>query len=244
MTNDSTSDKPLAGRVTLVTGASRGIGYACALELAKAGSHVIAVARTQGALEELDDVIRSFGGEATLVPMDLKQYDGIDQLGLAIHERWGRLDGLLANAGLLGEMAPLGHISPKKFEETLAVNVTANFRLIRSLDPLLQQSPSGRAVFMTSKAAQSRKAFWGIYAASKSALDAMVMSYAHENEKTNLKINLVTPGPVRTQMRAKAMPGEDPDTLRQPADIAKYIAPLLGPSWDTHGKIVDLREKV
>ncbi|MEE9273054.1 MAG: SDR family NAD(P)-dependent oxidoreductase [Robiginitomaculum sp.] len=234
----------LKGRVTLVTGASRGIGYAVALELAKAGSHVITVAKTQGALEELDDAIRSGGGESTIVPMDLKQYDGIDQLGAAIYERWGRLDGLFANAGLLGEMAPVPHIDPKKFEETIAVNVTANYRLIRSLNALLQASPCGRAVFMSSKAAVSRKAFWGVYAASKSALDAMVMCYAAENKKMKLRINLVTPGPVYTQMRAKAMPGENPDTLPKPADIAKLIAPLLGPDYTKHGQIIDFRDKL
>lgn len=235
-------NQPLAGRVTLVTGASRGIGYQAAIALAKAGSHIIATARTQGGLEDLDDAIRAIGGETTLVPMDLKQGDGIDQLGGIINERWGKLDALLANAGLLGEMAPLPHISPKKWDETFAVNVTASFRLIRSLDPLLRAAPSGRAVFMSSRAAQSRGAFWGLYAATKSALDAMVLSYAQETEQTNLLVNLVTPGPIRTQMRAKAMPGEDPDTLPTPADIAPHLVPLLSPTWDTHGEIVDFRD--
>ncbi len=243
MTNTN-ENKPLAGRVTLVTGASRGIGYQAAIALAKAGSHIIATARTQGGLEDLDDAIRAIGGEATLVPMDLKQADGIDQLGSIINDRWGQLDGLLANAGLLGEMAPLPHISPKKWEETFAVNVTANFRLIRSLDPLLRAAPSGRAIFMTSRSAVSRKAFWGLYAASKSALDAMVLSYAQEIEQTNLRVNLVTPGPVRTQMRAKAMPGEDPDTLPTPADIAPHFIPFLSEEWDQHGQIIDLHERV
>ena len=224
--------QPLAGRVTLVTGASRGIGYYTAIALAKAGSHIIATARTQGGLEDLDDAIRGIGGETTLVPMDLKQADGIDQLGAIIHERWGQLDGLLANAGLLGEMAPLPHIAPKKWEETFAVNVTANYRLIRSLDPLLRASPSGRAVFLSSKSAQSCKAYWGLYAASKSALDALVKSYARETEQTNMRVNIVYPGPVRTQMRAKAMPGEDPLSLRAPADIAPHIVPILSPQWE------------
>ena len=227
-----------------MTGASRGIGYQAAIELAKAGSHIIATARTQGGLEDLDDAIRAQGGECTVVPMDFKAPDGIDQLGAAIHERWGRLDGLLANAGLLGEMAPVPHIDPKTFDETIAVNLTANYRLIRSLDPLLRASDSGRAVFMSSRGAQSRKAYWGLYAASKSALDALVMCYADETEQTNLKVNLVTPGPIRTQMRAKAMPGEDPDTLPQPADIAKKLIPLLSPDWETHGEIIDFRGKL
>jgi len=163
-------------------------------------------------------------------------------LGKAVYERWGRLDGLLANAGLLGEIAPVPHISPKTFDETMAVNVMANFRLIRSFDQLLRDAPSGRAVFMSSSSAQSRSAFWGVYAASKSALDAMVQSWAEETEITNLRVNLVYPGPVRTQMRAKAMPGEDPDTLPTPADIAKRIVPLLAPECQAHGEIVNFRD--
>lgn len=236
------TDKPLEGRVTLVTGASRGIGYASAIELAKAGSHIIATARTQGGLEDLDDAIRAEGGECTIVPMDFKMADGIDQLGGAIFERWGRLDGLLANAGVLGEIAPVPHIAPKIWDEAIAINVTANFRLIRSMEPLLMASPSGRAVFMSSRSSVSRKAFWGAYAASKAALDAMVQCWADETEQSNLRINLVNPGPVRTKMRAKAMPGEDPDTLPQPKDIAKRLVPLLSPDWRTHGEIISFRD--
>lgn len=239
--SDQVKDKPLAGRVTLVTGASRGIGYASAVALAKAGSHIIATARTQGGLEDLDDEIRGFGGETTLVPLDLKQPDGIDQLGAIIHERWGRLDGLFANAGVLGELAPVPHLSVKSFDETMLINVTANFRLIRSMDPLLQASPAGRALFVSSRAAISRNAFWGLYAASKSALDALVQSYAHENEKTNLRVNLLYPGPVRTQMRAKAMPGEDPASLRTPKQLAPLILPYLSPDCNRHGEVIDLR---
>ncbi len=234
-------DKILSGRIVLVTGASRGIGYASAIELAKAGAHIIAVARTQGGLEDLDDDIKKIGAEATLVPMDLKQFDGIDQLGLVIHERWGRLDGLLANAGVLGEMAPVPHIDPKKFDEAVAVNLTANYRLIRSLDPLLRESSSGRAVFLGSRASISRKAFWGAYAASKSAMEALVMCWADETENLPLNINIVWPGPVRTQMRAKAMPGEDPDILPKPKEIAKKIVPLLAPDCSKHGQIINLR---
>ncbi len=236
------SEKPLAGRLTLVTGASRGIGYAAALGLAKAGSHIIATARTQGGLEDLDDAIRAVGGEATLVPMDLKKPEGIDQLGRVIYERWGRLDGLLANAGVLGEMAPIPHIDPKKFDEAMAVNVTANYRLIRSMDMLLRESPSGRAVFMGSKASITRKAYWGAYAASKSALEAMVMCWAEETEALPLKVNIVWPGPVRTQMRAKAMPGEDPDTLPKPSDIADKLISLLSPECEKHGEIISFRQ--
>jgi len=235
-------EKPLAGRVTLVTGASRGIGYASAIALAKAGSHIIATARTQGGLEDLDDEIRSFGGETTLVPMDLKQADGIDQLGKIINDRWGRLDGLLSNAAILGELAPVPHISVKSFEETIVVNLLANFRLIRSLDTLLRASPSGRALFVSSRGAQTRNAFWGLYAASKSGLDALVQSYANETEKTDLRVNLLYPGPTRTQMRAKAMPGEDPETLRTPSELAEMLVPYLSPETSAHGEIVDIRQ--
>ena len=239
--SESTNERPLAGRITLVTGASRGIGYASAVALAKAGSHIIATARTQGGLEDLDDEIRGFGGECTLVPLDLKQPDGIDQLGAIIHDRWGRLDGLFANAGVLGELAPVPHLSVKSFDETMLINVSANFRLIRSMDPLLQASPAGRALFASSRAAVSRNAFWGLYAASKSALDALVQSYAHENEKTNLRVNLLYPGPTRTQMRAKAMPGEDPNVLRRPKELAPLILPYLSPECAAHGEVVDIR---
>ncbi|RZV41175.1 MAG: SDR family NAD(P)-dependent oxidoreductase, partial [Acidimicrobiales bacterium] len=159
----------------------------------------------------------------------------------AIHERWGRLDGLFANAGVLGELAPVPHLSVKSFDETMLINVTANFRLIRSMDPLLQASPSGRALFVSSRGAVTRNAFWGLYAASKSALDALVQSYAHENEKSNVRINLLYPGPTRTQMRAKAMPGEDPDTLRLPKDLAPLIVPYLSPDCQKHGEVIDLR---
>jgi NAD(P)-dependent dehydrogenase (short-subunit alcohol dehydrogenase family) len=239
--SDKIVEKPLAGRVTLVTGASRGIGYAAAVALAKAGSHIIATARTQGGLEDLDDEIRSFGGETTLVPLDLKQPDGLDQLGAAIHERWGRLDGLLANAGLLGDSAPVPHISLKSFDETIAVNLTATFRLIRSMDPLLRASKSGRALFVSSFASEKRRAFSGLYSASKASVDALVTAYANENEQTNLKINLLYPGPVRTQMRALAKPGEDPDTLRTPADIAPLLIPYLSEACPVHGEVINLR---
>jgi len=236
------SAKPLDGRVTLVTGASRGIGYASALALAEAGSHIIAIARTQGGLEDLDDAIKAVGGECTLVPMDLKNGGGIDQLGKVIHERWGRLDGLLANAGVLGEITPAPHTDPKKWDEVLAVNTTANFRLIRSLDPLLRASDSGRAVFLTSGVAATRRAYWGAYAASKAALEAFVQAYAKEVEVTNLKVNLLNPGATRTAMRAKAMPGENPDALPDPADLAPLIVDMLSPDYSENDTIVTFRE--
>jgi len=235
-------NQPLKGRVTLVTGASRGIGYQAALALAKAGSHIIATARTQGGLEDLDDAIKAIGGETTLVPMDLKQFDGIDQLGSIIHERWGKLDGLFGNAAILGEMTPAPHTVPKTFDEVIAVNLTANYRLIRSLDPLLRASDAGRAVFVTSGVAASRRAFWGAYAASKAGLEAFVQCYANEVETTNLKVNLLNPGATRTQMRAKAMPGEDPNVLPNPVDIAPLIVGMLSPAYDKNGEIIAYRK--
>ena len=236
------SDQPLKGRVTLVTGASRGIGYQAALALAKAGSHIIATARTQGGLEDLDDTIKTEGGDCTLVPMDLKNGDGIDQLGKIINDRWGRLDGFFANAGVLGDMTPAPHTVPKKWDEVMAVNVTANYRFIRSLDPLLRASETGRAVFMTSGVAQTHRAYWGAYAASKAALEAFVSCYAKESEITSLKVNLLNPGATRTAMRAKAVPGEDPETLPEPADLAPLIVEMLSPDYAANDTIVTFRE--
>lgn len=236
------SHKPLEGRVTLVTGATRGLGYAAAVELAKAGSQIIATGRTQGGLEDLDDAIKALGGECTLVPMDFKSPDGIDQLGKVIYERWGRLDGLFANAGVLGDITPAPHVEPKTFDEVMAVNVTANYRLIRSVDPLLRESKSGRALFVTSGVAASRRAYWSAYAASKSALEAYVQCYAKEVGITNIKVNLLNPGAVRTAMRAKAMPGEDPSVLPDPADVAPLVAEMLSPDYTVHDTIVSFRE--
>jgi len=236
------SDQPLKGRVTLVTGASRGIGYQAALALAKAGSHIIATARTQGGLEDLDDTIKAEGGDCTLVPMDLKNGDGIDQLGKVINDRWRRLDGFFANAGVLGDMTPAPHTVPKKWDEVMAVNVTANYRFIRSLDPLLRASETGRAVFMTSGVAKTHRAYWGAYAASKAALEAFVSCYAKESEITSLKVNLLNPGATRTSMRAKAVPGEDPETLPDPADLAPLIVEMLSPDYAANDTIVTFRE--
>ncbi|MBU6443527.1 MAG: SDR family NAD(P)-dependent oxidoreductase [Alphaproteobacteria bacterium] len=231
----------LADRIVLVTGASRGIGRVCALALAKAGAHVIAVARTQGALEELDDEIRSLGGTATLVPLDLKDMPALDRLGGSIFERWGRLDGFLGNAGMLGVLTPLSHLEPKAFEQTMAVNVGANWRLIRSLDPLLRQSGAGRVVFVTSGAAQKHTPFWGIYAASKAALESLALTYAAECATTNVKVNLFNPGPLRTAMRAKAFPGEDPMTLQPPEAVVPAILDLLSPACTANGERVNFR---
>ena len=235
-------DKPLAGRVSLVTGASRGIGYAAAVKLAQAGSHIIAIARTQGGLEDLDDAVKAAGSEATLVPMDLKTPDGLDQLAAIILERWGQLDGLFGNAGLLGDIMPAQQIDPKTFDSVFAVNMTANYRLIRAMDPLLRASPSGRALFVTSGVAQSRRAYWSAYAASKAALEAYVSCWAKEVDITKLKVNLLNPGAVRTAMRGKAMPGEDGSTLPNPSDVAALVAEMLSPHYDLNDQIVNFRD--
>ena len=236
------TDQSLQDRVILVTGASRGIGYASAVALAKAGAHIIATARTQGGLEDLDDEIKASGGECTLVPLDIRNFDGIDQLGSIINDRWGKLDGLFGNAGILGDITPAPHTEPKVFDDVFAINTTANYRLIRSMDELLRRSDAGRAVFMTSGVATSRRAYWGAYAASKAALEAFVQCYAKEIEVTDLKVNLLNPGATRTAMRAKAMPGEDPDTLPNPADIAPLIVEMLSPDYSKNGEIIAYRD--
>lgn len=232
-------DKPLQDRIALVTGASRGIGRAAAIALAEAGAHIIAVARTQGALEELDDAVREAGSTATLVPLDLRDFEAIDRLGAAIYERWGKLDILVGNAGILGELAPLGHLDQEVWEKTMAVNVTANWRLIRSLDPLLKASDAGRAIFVSSGAATKCLAYWGAYSVSKAALEALVRTYAAETVSTPVRAMLVNPGPLRTAMRRAAMPGEDPLTLRTPEDLAPAFVHMASPEWDETGKIYD-----
>jgi NAD(P)-dependent dehydrogenase (short-subunit alcohol dehydrogenase family) len=226
----TTTDKPLAGLVALVTGASRGIGRACALGLAQAGAHVIATARTQGALEALDDEILAATGErATLVPLDLKNGDGVDQLGAAIYGRWKKLDILVSAAGDLGLLTPVAHIDPPVWERAVAVNLTANYRLIRSMDALLRQSAAGRAIFLTSGAARDPQAFWGAYAATKAGLEALVEAYRDETAITRLRPVLLSPGPLRTKMRAAAFPGEDPMTLPAPEEIIPLVVDLARP---------------
>ncbi len=227
----------LDGKVVLVTGASRGLGYQAALEATRRGAHVIAVARTVGGLEDLDDDIKALGGSTTLVPQDLRDFDALDRLGAAIFERWKRLDGLVANAGVLGVLTPLSHLDPKDFETTFAVNVTANYRLIRSLDPLLRQSEAGRAVFVSSGAAHGVKPFWGLYAATKAALETMVRSYAEELSVSRAKANVFDPGRLRTQMRAKAYPGENPDSLPHPRAAAPALIDMISPSYGVSGQL-------
>lgn len=226
------------GRVALVTGASRGIGRAVALELARTRWRVVAVARSQKALETLDDAIRAEGGEATLVPMDLRDYNGIDQLGAALFERFGKLDALAACAGSLGSVTPAHQVTPAVMDEAMGVNVIANYRLIRSMHPLLRASDAGRAVFVTSGIASSPLAYFGPYAASKAALDALVRTYAAELNVTPIKANLFSPGPVRTAMRAKAFPGEDPMTLPEPNEVAPQITAMLAPNYTANGETV------
>ena len=241
----TTSSLNLSGRVAVVTGASRGIGYFLARELAAAGAHVVAVARTVGGLEELDDEIKaekaiSGKGDATLVPLDLTDGKAVDRLGGAIHERWGKLDIMVANAGVRGVIAPLGHVEAKVFDKVMAINVTSTWRLIRSLDPLLRLSDAGRALIMSSGAAHSARAYWGPYAASKAAVEAMARSWADETKNLPLRVNCVNPGPTRTAMRAQAMPGEDPQTLPHPSEIAKTIARLASPEVTETGQIFDI----
>ena len=227
--------KVLEGRLALVTGASRGIGYQAALGFAQAGAHVIAVARTVGGLEELDDEIAEAGGSATLVPLDITDFDALDRLGASIHERWGKLDILLGNAGTLGVLTPLPQNKPSVFEEVFAINVTANYRLIRAMDPLLQASDAGRALFLTSGAARSPKAFVGPYSASKAALETLVITYAAENRLTSVTANLVDPGTLRTKMRAQYAPGENPQSVTDPAEIVPSLVDLASPKSSQNG---------
>ena len=229
--------KPLASRLALVTGASRGIGYATSLALARAGAHIIAVARTQGGLEELDGAIRAIGGSATLVPLNVTDSEGIARLGAALHERHGKLDILVGNAGIAGPSSPLGHIDLKPWTDVMAVNVTANFQLIRCMEPLLRQSDAGRAVFVTSGIANRATAYLGPYAASKAALDALVRVWAAETAITPIKVNLFSPGPIRTRMRAQVFPGEDPMTLDTAEQAAEFIVPMCAPDWIDSGKL-------
>ena len=227
----------LEGRVALVTGASRGLGRSAAIALAKEGAHIIATARTEGGLTELDDEIKAVGGAATLVPVDIQDFPAIDRLGGAIFERWKKLDILIGNAGVLGKLTPVSHVEPKMWDEVMAVNVTANYRLIRSMDPLLRQSDAGRAVFVTSGLANKCWAYWGPYSISKAALEAMVKTYAAEIATTKIRANCFSPGATRTGMRAKAMPGEDPMTLPHPDAVADQIIAMCEPGFSDNGGV-------
>lgn len=224
--------KSLNGRIALVTGASRGIGRAVALELARAGAHVVALARTQGALEELDDAIQALGGSATLVPLDLKDGEALERLQPALTERWGKLDIFIANAAILGPLAPLGHVSPKEWDEVMAINLTANWRLIRALDPLLRASDAGRVVALTAGVVRACRAYWGPFSVSKAGLETLMRTYANETATTPIKLTLVNPGALRTRLRAQALPGEDPSTVKPPEEFAPTLLPFLSPEWN------------
>jgi NAD(P)-dependent dehydrogenase (short-subunit alcohol dehydrogenase family) len=230
----------LAGRLALITGASRGIGRAVAVRFAAEGAHVVALARTQGALEELDDAIRAAGGQASLVPLDLRDFAKIDQLGASLYQRFGRLDVLVGNAGVLGTLTPVGHLAPKSWDEVIAVNLTANWRLIRSLDPLLRQSDSGRVVFTTCAAARESSPYWGAYAASKAALETLARLYAGEVAMTGIKVNLVDPGIVRSNLRAQAFPGEDRGKLAAPEDVTEPFVTAAAAECTRNGELLRL----
>lgn len=232
----------LDGRIAVITGASRGIGAAVARRFAAEGAQLILIARTVGALEELDDAIRAEGGlQPVLVPHDLRDFDGLDRLGASLNERYGKLDILVGNAGILGPLTPVGHIPPDVWQEVMDVNATANYRLIRSLDPLLRLSDAGRAIFVTSGASSGKMAYWGPYAVSKAALEALVRSYAAELGKTKVCANLLSPGPIRTGMRAAAFPGEDPQSLRPPEAICDLFVDLAAPDCTRNGELVEAR---
>lgn len=229
----------LAGRVALVTGASRGLGAAIAARYAEEGAQLVLTARTVGGLEESDDAVRAAGAEAaTLVPLDLRMEDGIERLSQAIAERYGRLDVLVGNAGVLGSMGPLTHCKPETWNEVLEINLTANWRLLRAFDPLLRQSEAGRAIFVSSGAAAEPRAYWGAYAVTKAALEMMVGIYAAEVAKTQVRANLVDPGRLRTAMRAKAYPGEDPDSLPDPASVTECFVRLAEVSCEDNGTLI------
>ena len=226
----------------MVTGASRGIGAAVAKRFAMEGAHLILLARTTGALEEIDDEIQKISSTpATLVPMDLSEFDEIDRMGAILNERFGQLDILVGNAGILGTLSPMGHIEPKTWDQVMAVNLTANWRLIRSMDPLLQKSDAGRAIFVTSSVGSIPRAYWSTYAVSKAALEMMVKVYAEENSKSRVCANLINPGATRTRMRAEAMPGEDPLSVKSPIAVTDKFVELAEPVSQNNGITFDCR---
>ncbi|WP_419799310.1 MAG: SDR family NAD(P)-dependent oxidoreductase [Terasakiella sp.] len=230
--------KALEGRIAVITGASRGIGRAVALRYAAEGAHVILIARTIAALEEVDDEIQALGGKATLVPMNLREFDKIDQMGQALYDRFGKIDILVGNAGFLGDVTPMSHLKVKMWNEVMDTNVTANFRLIRSMEPLLKQSDAGRAIFLSSGTTKAPRAYWAAYAVSKAALENMVQTWSMELNKTNIKANLIDPGATRTRMRAQAYPGENPESLKSPEVLTDLFVELALPTCDKQGEVV------
>ncbi len=232
----SASPERLKDRIALITGASRGIGRAVAIGFAREGAHVLLLGRHQESLEPVDDEIRKIGGKASLIPLDLASGKTIDALGPTLYERFGHLDILVANAGILGGLSPLTHIATPNWEGVIAINVTANWRLIRTLDPLLRRSDAGRVIFVTSNAAQTTKAYWAPYSVSKAALEALAKTYAHETEDSAVKVNLIDPGKVATAMRREAYPGEDPSGLRTPESLVPAFITLASPEWQRSGE--------
>lgn len=241
MTDTTSID--LTGRIALVTGASRGIGRATARRLAAAGAHVVALARTQGALEELDDEIQADGkGKATLIATDVTDYEAMNQLAPALDERFGHLDIFIGNAGVLGELCPVTDIDRKTWDSTLSVNFLSNWQLLATLDPLLRASDAGRVVFVTTGTTTSFKPFWGAYTASKAAMEAMALTYANEVASTAIRVNLLNPGGTRTDMRARAMPGEDPSTLPGPEEVAELAITMAAPSYTDNATRINFRD--
>lgn len=230
--------KQLEGRVALITGASRGIGRAVAIRYAQEGAHVILISKSAAALEEVDDEIKAVGGSATLVPMNLRHFDKIDQMGQALYDRFGKIDIVVGNAGVLGTLTPMAQMKVKTFDEVMDVNVTANWRLIRSMEPLLRQSDAGRAIFLTSGTTKGPRAFWAAYAVSKAALENMVQTWAMELGKTKIKANLIDPAATRTKMRAAAYPGEDPETVKDPEALTDLFVELALPSCEKQGEVI------
>ena len=237
--NDTRQER-LAGKIALITGASRGIGAAVALRFAGEGAHVVLAARTVGGLEEVDDAIRAIGGTATLVPLDLRDFVKIDELAAALLDRYGRLDILIGNAGEFGIFSPLGHIPPPIWAEVIDLNLTANWRLIRAMDPLLRAAPAGRAIFVTSGIGRDTLAYWGPYAVSKAALEMLIKIYAAEITNTRIRANLIDPGTVRTRLRMRAFPGEDPDLVPPPESVTEFFVELASTGCARNGEIVAL----
>jgi NAD(P)-dependent dehydrogenase (short-subunit alcohol dehydrogenase family) len=236
----TSSGKRLEGRLALITGASRGIGAAVARRFAAEGAHVILLARTVGGLEERDDEIRALGGSATLVPVDLRDFDKLDQMGASLFQRFGKLDVLVGNAGALGALSPMGHFDPKTWAQVIETNLTANWRLIRSLDPLLRRSESGRAIFTTCAAGRESRPYWGAYAASKAALETMVRIYAGEVAKTALRVNLIDPGIVATKLRLQGFPAEDRAALKTPDEVVEPFVALASAECALNGELLQV----
>ncbi|WP_208441107.1 SDR family NAD(P)-dependent oxidoreductase [Bartonella raoultii] len=235
-------DFSLVGCVALVTGASKGIGYHLALELAARGAHIIALARTVSGLTELDNQIQKKGARATLVPLDLHHLENIDTLSVSIAKRWQKLDIMVANAGILGTLSPIAHTENMVFEDVFQINLISQWRLMKAVEPLLRQSDAGRAILLSSSVAHVARAFWGPYAASKAALETLARCWAEELKQTPIKINCVDPGATRTAMRAQAMPGEDPQTLPSPQEVAAKIVHLSSPDLKETGKLFNVRK--